>query len=108
LPKKGVSKEEAALILSTSDNEEEVVNTLLYVCFNYDDWEWVQDKCLELLEYNNENICGLAITCLGHIARIHSTIDKKKVLGKLQNKMGDERFAGRIEDALDDIHIFVK
>ena len=38
--------------------------------------------------------------------KIHSTIDKKKVLPVLKDKMNDERFLGRVEATLDDINMF--
>jgi len=104
LSKKYLKAEMERLI--SSNDEELIINTLLDICFNFDEWEWVQDVCLKLMTFENENICGLAITCIGHIARIHSTIDKKKVLPVLKDKMNDERFLGRVEDALDDINMF--
>jgi len=97
-----------AEVLLNSKNEEDVTKALLYICFNFEDSVWVQNICLKLLDCENENICGLAITCIGHIARIHSTIDQAKVLPALKEKINDSRFAGRVADALDDINMFVK
>ena len=101
-----ITKKKAEKLLASQD-EVDVINTLLYICFNFDDWEWVQNICLELMQSENDNICGLAITCVGHLARIHSTIDKVKILPILHEKMKDRRFTGRVEDALSDINMFV-
>ena len=102
-----LTKKEAEKLLY-STNEADVTNILLYVCLNFEDWEWVQDACLKLLNSENENICGLAITCLGHIARIHSKIDKKKVLPILKSMNANKKLTGRVEDALEDINTFAE
>ncbi|MBF7092964.1 hypothetical protein IUY40_15635 [Flavobacterium sp. ALJ2] len=49
----------------------------------------------------------MAVTCLGHIARIHRVIDKEKVLKAFESRKDDEAINGRIEDAIDDINVFV-
>jgi hypothetical protein len=84
----------------------EVANALLYATFNINDFDWVQDLILRMLDHPDEDVCGLAITCLGHTARIYSKIDKEKVVPKLELKVKNERFAGRVQDALDDIEMF--
>jgi hypothetical protein len=84
-----------------------VINTLLEITFHNQNWEWVQDLCIELLENKNPDIKGLAVTCIGHIARIHGTIDKEKVLKAFESRKNDHTINGRIEDAIDDINMFV-
>ncbi|MCV9933987.1 hypothetical protein OIU80_17025 [Flavobacterium sp. LS1R47] len=84
-----------------------VINTLLETTFHNQNWEWVQDLCIELLENKNPDISGLAVTCLGHIARIHRVIDKEKVLKAFESRKDDEAINGRIEDAIEDINVFV-
>ena len=85
-----------------------VTDALLYLCCSVEDREWIQDKCLELFEHEDEDVSGLAVTCLGHVARIHSTINKNKVVPVLRQKLNDRRLAGRAQDALDDIRKFTK
>lgn len=89
-----------------SKNVDEVTKTLLDITYNYSDWEWVQDECLKLTNSPNYDIAGLAITCLGHLARIHQIIDAKKVIPILLNLRNNENLSGRVEDALDDIKMF--
>ena len=68
----------------TSDENYEYVKNitdkLLDITFNNDNWEFVQNECLKYIENENFDIVRLAITCLGHIARIHNHIDKEKVI----------------------------
>ena len=97
----------SAAELLSSDDPAVVTAALLDVTFNIADWQWVQDQCLRLIANSNKDIKGLAITCLGHLARIHSIIDKKKVLPALENVLKyDVALAGRAQDALDDITMF--
>ncbi|WP_242499210.1 hypothetical protein [Flavobacterium sp. 140616W15] len=84
-----------------------VINTLLEITFHNQNWEWVQDLCIELLENENTDIKGLAVTCIGHIARIHGVIDKEKVLKAFESKKHDDTICGRIQDTIDDINVFV-
>jgi hypothetical protein len=81
-------------------------STMLYLCFNIDDINWLEDRYIALLEHENDDVSGLAATCLGHIARIHGEINQEKVLPVLQEKLKDARLVGRVQDALDDISIF--
>lgn len=104
---KKYSESELDLLLAAG-NVAEAASALLYLCFNVDNAQWLQSKCLELLSHENEDISGLAITCLGHVARMHSTIDRDKVLPILREKIKDTRLSGRVQDALDDIAMFAK
>ncbi|MEO8403014.1 MAG: hypothetical protein ABI480_00405 [Chitinophagaceae bacterium] len=81
----------------------------MVACAYYEnDWKWAQEKFLTFLQNNDTTISGLAATCLGHIARIHHKIDKDKVLPALQNYIHKKEISGPVQDALDDIEIFVK
>ncbi len=90
-----------------SSNKDKIIKALLYASFNITNWKWVQNKCIDLLDDKDEDIKGLAITCLGHLARIHGTIEKNKVFQALREKVREENLKGRVQDALDDIEMFV-
>ncbi|MDE5687611.1 MAG: hypothetical protein K2I18_03175, partial [Paramuribaculum sp.] len=51
---------------------------------------------------------GLAITCLGHLARIHGKINHKNVLTALTSVIDNAELSGRAADAMSDIEMFVK
>jgi len=95
---------EAAL---ASDETEQICQALVSIAFYEQDWQWVQEKCLVLLSSKASAIRGLAATCLGHIARMHGQWDKERVMGALRERMRDPAIAGSIEDALDDIAMFL-
>lgn len=101
-------KEKFGGLLQSSDSAV-ATEALMYICFNIDDAEWVQDKCIEIIERDGDvNLRKLAITCIGHVARIYSEINKEKVMPVLERCLKDPTFSGRAEDALQDIEIFVK
>jgi uncharacterized membrane-anchored protein len=95
---------------TAKDNQEyveKVTDNLLDITFNNEDWEFVQNECLRNIEKNEYlDIVCLSITYLGHIAKIHSRIDKEKVLSILNEKINEKELFGFIDDALDDIKQF--
>jgi hypothetical protein len=102
------SKDELEKLL-LSDDANVVIDAIMYLCFNIDDPEWIQRKCVQLIESGkNDDIRGLAITCIGHTARIHQEINKDLVIPILLDKLQDSALSGRAEDALGDIKMFVK
>lgn len=76
---------------------------LVAVVFGDEDWQWLQQKCLDLLDHEDEALRGLAVACLGHVARIHGRLDRATVLPALDSASQDLRLAGRVADALDNI-----
>jgi len=102
------SKEELEVLLKSTDSDV-VIDALMYLCFNINDPDWVQDKCIDAIENGmNEDIRGLGITCIGHVARMYAKVDKEKVIPVLERKLKDGSLSGRAQDALDDIDTFVK
>ncbi len=100
-----------AIKILHSENMKSATDILLYLSFNFDDWKLVQDECISLIENKKlkEDIRRLAVTCLGHLVRIHSTIDKEKVVPFLRLYMEqDKQIAGTIADTLEDIELFTK
>lgn len=76
---------------------------------SFQDWKWKQDLCIELAKSKkNPDLCGLAVTCIGHIARIHQQIEKNKVIRELDKIKDLPYIRCRIEDALDDINMFAQ
>lgn len=91
------------------NNKDTVVDALMYLCFNIEDPEWIQDKCIEAIESGqHEDVRGLGITCLGHVARMYSQINREKVIPVLERCLKDPSVSGRAEAALQDIEIFIK
>lgn len=81
------------------------LDELLGLALHHDDWRWVQDACLALLDHEDVDLRRAAVMSLGHIARIHGVIGEKAV-GELEKRRLDAALEGRAQDALDDIDMF--
>lgn len=104
--KSELTKDDIMAMLN-SNNIEDITNALLYMTFTIEDFEWIQKKCMEMVQHKNPDISGLAITCLGHVARIYGKINIETI-DFLKNQLMHSTLAGRAQDALDDIEIFVQ
>ena len=83
-------------------------DALLYLCFNIEDPAWIQMKCVQAIQdHRDDDIRGLALTCIGHVARMHKAIDEALVIPVLLEKLKHKTLSGRAQDALDDIEIFI-
>ncbi|RRV05651.1 hypothetical protein EGJ27_17720 [Pseudomonas sp. v388] len=100
---------EAELIELLNHSEEEAVSgALLYMTFNAQDAGWIQEMLLEFISSNkNDSMRCLAITCLGHTARIHGAINEELTIPALKRYLENESLAGRARSALDDIEVFI-
>jgi hypothetical protein len=78
-----ISKEDAEILLKCN-NPEFICDALLRLTYHDSDFIWVQDKCIEFLEYPNIMVKEIAIVCLGHLARIHGQIGNPKLLSILK------------------------
>lgn len=104
-----MDKREVLNILhDTNRLKEEKIDTLLYAIFNIDDWKWLQDLCIKIASSTDEDLSGLAITGIGHIARMYNTLEMEIVVPFLENIVQENNnLSGRATDALDDIEIFI-
>jgi len=102
-----VDKEKAAQTFQSNDSDK-IVHAMLGVTYHESDWEWVQEWCLRFLDSTDPALRNVAIICLGHLARIHKKLDKTKVVSALRSHLKEPEYAGRIENALEDIEMFAK
>jgi hypothetical protein len=102
-----ISREDAESLLK-GENPLLICEVLLRLTYHDPDLFWVQDKCIVFLEYPDIRVKELAVTCLGHLARIHAQIGNPKVIPILSNLLKDSEIKGRVEDVLDDIEVFVQ
>src|SRR5437016_4264327 len=102
-----VPRSEAEAHLRSGDPEV-VAKTLIALGLHDEDRRWVQQQCLRFLSHDTEVVVSAAILSLGHTARVNRSIDKEVVIPALRAVACDPRYAGRVQDALDDIDIFVK
>lgn len=101
-----MQKSEAQAAFASQDREQRAL-ALLACALHEPDWRWVQAWCLRFTEDPDVVLRGLAVTCLGHLARIHRELDLELVMPVLERLRADPQLSGRVEDALDDISTFV-
>jgi hypothetical protein len=99
---------EAAEVAFRGGDPMESVKALLSLAYHDPDWRWVQERCLEMLKHPSETVRGAAVISLGHLARIHRTLDLGIVVPALEAVRCDAALAGKVEDAFDDIAVFVR
>ncbi|MCD8213051.1 MAG: hypothetical protein LUC34_03220 [Campylobacter sp.] len=98
----------SAMLLDPNFAAEKKPKMLLELVFSIDDPQWLQKLCLKCAHSDDTYLAGLAVTCLGHIARIHKKLDLDIVLPFLQDLINSGgSLAGQAGDAMDDIEIFM-
>lgn len=103
------SKEETLLILNGDNPLEDKVGAILGAVNSIQDQPWLERLCLNYINNEEEWIAAAAINGLGDIARIFRKLDVDRVLRELNSvKQKRENLAGKIDDAIDDIKIFIK
>jgi len=102
-----VSHAEAKAAFATCIDEL-IAKTLIAIGLHDTDVQWVQEQTLHFLKHESPIVVSAAITAIGHTVRVNQRIDKSRVLPALQPLLEDPRFAGRVEDVLDDIQWYVK
>ncbi len=100
-----ISRQEAERIFAHGTSAD-VATALVDITFHDPDWQWLQDKCLAFTGNADASVRQIAITCLGHVARIHGRLDLETVLPVLDKLSTDSALV--TDDALDDIRMFVE
>src|SRR5688572_19938614 len=102
-----IPRAEAERLMSSP--EADVVCRALVSAANFDqDWRWVQGWCVRRARDPRAQVRGCAVTCLGHLARIHGVLDLDTVMPLLEELVADPAIGGRAEDALGDIQMFIR
>jgi hypothetical protein len=101
-----IAKNEAELVFKSGVSVE-IGQVLIRLSLYENDWYWVQEKCLYYIETGDNDLKNASILSLAHLARIHRKLDIDLVIPKLQSLRGNPLLQGRVEDALDDIEIFI-
>jgi hypothetical protein len=106
---RGVQKRDRHEIesLLRSPEKTDRLDALLSATYYDADWMWVQNRCLGFLSHADHEERALAATCLGHLARIHKELDVELVLSKLAPLKNDPFVGSSVQDALDDIRLFL-
>ncbi|MEW4369377.1 CPCC family cysteine-rich protein [Paenibacillus kandeliae] len=105
-----IEQHQETLQMLQSSDPKQMVDGLLALSLHAPDGAFAQHMMLRYVQHDNENVRGIAILGLGHIARIHGTVDKERVLPIVEQALQDrsEFVRGHADAAMDDIQLFCK
>lgn len=103
-----ISREEASATFRSSDDTYTLCHSLLCVSLHDEEWQWALPQVLRFVMHPNPEVRGVAITCIGYLARIHRTIDVSQALPLLEILREDPYCARRVRQTLDDIRQFTR
>ncbi|CAM3244101.1 hypothetical protein [Stackebrandtia soli] len=87
---------------------EEAANALVSLAFNDADGAWVEGVLLSCLDGDSHSeLKLLSLTCIGHLARIHGTIQNPRTIMRVKQMAKVSGFEGRAQDALDDFEVYL-
>lgn len=94
-----------------SNDHEALSKMLVGVAFNEKDLAFAYGIICNYLNHDDEQITGLAIICLAHLARIHGHVPEVQTINFLRNIINSNRgkiniIKGRICDAIGDFSIY--
>ena len=101
-----VSREDLERIFATG-SADDIAHALISAAFHEPDWRLVQEWCLRFADHGDPNVRRVAVTALGHLARVHHALDLERILPVLAKKADEVELAGTVEDTLDDIRRFI-
>lgn len=82
-------------------------NALLELTYFEEDVAWLEDFLLrQATEGSDRNVRELAVTCIGHSARINGTVTSESVYRSLRQFLTNPELYLRALNALDDIDVF--
>jgi hypothetical protein len=87
---------------------EKVIGALLSLVTYDSDYEFVQSVCRHQAKNPDDRIRGIAILCLGHLARVHGKLETERALSIVINALEDpsEYVRGQAITALEEIISF--
>jgi hypothetical protein len=103
-----ISKDRAERLLA-KDHRETICRTLVRIAMFEPDRHWAQSQCLRFAVHKDSFVRGVAATCLGHLARIHKTIDEDEVIPVVRQLLQDKNLQTRAiaEDTISDFSIYL-
>ena len=100
---------ELVLKLIESHDSEMICNTLIATIFYENDIEFCMNVIQLCFALESYTVRATAVLCLGHLARIHGSLEEKIATNILQKALIDENefVKNQVENVLDDIEIFI-
>ncbi|MFE4055483.1 hypothetical protein ACFXP3_04090 [Streptomyces sp. NPDC059096] len=96
------------LAVIANGSVDQATQALLSLTFDDPDGAWVESVLLDCLDGEfDDQVKLLALTCFGHLARIHGAIRNPRTVMQVKRMAKMPGFEGRAQDALDDFETFL-
>ncbi|SEB59507.1 hypothetical protein SAMN04489844_0628 [Nocardioides exalbidus] len=89
-----------------ADDPDLIISRLIALALQGAEPEWLTGRSIELGSHPSAQVRRASVVALGHIARVHRSIDADVVVAHLQAMASDPDLAGAAADALEDIEMF--
>jgi hypothetical protein len=103
----GCISRSAATVELESGDRDRISRTLVQLALHDPERAWLEGLLVRFMSHDDSWIRGVAALCVGHVARLHRSVDRAVVGPALERLLRDPETAGRAEDALDDIEAYV-
>ena len=84
-----------------------VAEALIRIALWENDWRWAEHKSFSALKDAREEVRTAALLAIGHLARLHRSLDLQIVVPAVRKLLADTGCHGTAEDVLDDIASFM-
>jgi hypothetical protein len=101
-----IPREDATAVFERNDDTYSVCYSLLCIALHDPEWRWALPQVLRFVMDPNPEVRGVAVTCIGYLARIHRSIDVSQVMPMLHALQNDPYVYMRVRDTLADIRQF--
>jgi hypothetical protein len=102
-----ISRTRADKMLATGEPTA-ILYALLRLSLHGPDFEYAERKALEHVRHPDAWVRRNAATALGHVARVHGSIDVDTVMRTLVSMLNDPEACGWADDALDDVEMYMQ
>src|SRR5690349_4091843 len=103
VPIQPMTKDAVAREIASRDTAR-VTRALVAAALHEPDRSWVEDLVARAITSHDAQVRSVAITCVGHVARVHGALDLDRFGPLLRCAAESDRvLAGRVDEALSDI-----
>lgn len=91
----------------SGDSVSDAVEAVLSLALQDPDRDWLEELLISTIETSRDaQVRAIAVVSLGHVARIHRSVTRDRVVPVLNRLLDDPELGSRAANALEDIDIF--
>ncbi|HET7459990.1 MAG TPA: hypothetical protein VFJ82_02035 [Longimicrobium sp.] len=102
-----ITRVQAEKMFASGDSRQ-ILRAVLRLSLHGPDFAYAERKALELCAHPDVWVRRNAATALGHVSRVHGSVDVDAVMHALVALLDDPEVFGEADDALDDVEHYMK